>query len=272
MHDRSLTASRMLMELDFPAGEDDRRQILKRFGAALDPIVRMLTEPDFRTDGNQYLRVVTVHLLARSLSDLLAGGHLASHCYLPQAHSVLRVVIDSCDLLDLFAQAPDQAEKWWTTEKGHVDFAPWKVRDLLGRDNRDPIHSYFSESGSHPRFAGARLSGGMATNPDDPMDMTAQFQVGPIWAEHPGTLLIWPFAFLLAARTAKCGSYLVPLVTDERGAAERFFLRAFLECVNACEEGTDVVLHELGEAPAELAAPYTTMRASAEAMLAELEQ
>ena len=152
----------------------------------------MLTEQDFRVDTDVHLRFASVHLLARSLSDLLAGGHLASHYYLPQAHSVLRPVIDSCDLMDLFAGHPDQAEKWVTTDRPWVDFAPATVRKLLGREKLDPVHSYFSEAGSHPRFEGARISGGLVINPEDPTDQTALFQVGPIWPEHPATLLIWP--------------------------------------------------------------------------------
>jgi hypothetical protein len=63
---------------------------------------------------------------------------------------VLRPVIDSCDLIDLFAEFPEQAVRWVNTDKAHIDFAPSSVRKLLGRDRFDPVHSYFSESGSHP--------------------------------------------------------------------------------------------------------------------------
>ncbi len=146
-HDPDLTAGRMLMELDFPAGEDDRREILKRFADALEPIRRMLTEQSFNVTSDVHQRFAIIHLLARSLSDLLAGGHLAAHYYLPQAHSVFRPVIDSCDLMDLFADSPEQAEKWITTDRAQFDFAPSAVRQLLGRDKFDPIHGYFSESG-----------------------------------------------------------------------------------------------------------------------------
>ena len=276
MNDQGLTAVRMLIELDFPAGEDDRRQILTRFGDALDPIRRMLTEQNFRVDTDVHLRFASVHLLARSLSDLLAGGHLASHYYLPQAHSVLRPVIDSCDLMDLFAACPEQAAKWVTTDRPWVDFAPTTVRKLLGRQKLDPVHSYFSEAGSHPRFEGARISGGLAVNPQDPTDQTALFQMGPIWPEHPATLLIWPFVFLLTAETAKCGAHLVPLVDGERAAAELFWLRAFVDCINAGADGAELALTELGELPVgspsctEMLEPYVSMRAVAENRIAEL--
>ena len=276
MNEPELTAGRMLMELDFPAGEDDRRQILTRFGDALEPIQRMLTEQNFRVDTDVHLRFASVHLLARSLSDLLAGGHLASHYYLPQAHSVLRPVIDSCDLMDLFAEHPEQAEKWVTTDQPWIDFAPRTVRKRLGREKLDPVHSYFSEAGSHPRFEGARISGGLAINPEDPTDQTALFQVGPIWPEHPATLLIWPFIFLLAVDAAKCGAHLVQLVAGEHTAAEVFWLRAFLDCINAGDIGAELALTELGELPAgspsytEMREPYAQTRAAAERRIAEL--
>lgn len=267
------------MQLDFAAGEDERRQILKRFGDALDPISRMLTEQSFNVTSDVHQRLTIIHLLARSLSDLLAGGHLASHYYMPQAHSLLRPVIDSCDLMDLFAASPEQAEKWINTERAHVDFAPAAVRTLLGRARFDPIHSYFSESGSHPRFAGAQLSGGMAISPDDPNDRTAVFQVGPIWPEHPSTLLMWGFIFKLTTDVARCGVHLVPLVDGERRAAELFWLGAFLDCVNASEDGTELALDQVADPPpdspirppyTEIREPYAEMRAKAEVRLAEL--
>ena len=236
----------------------------------------MLTEQNFRLDSDVHQRFASVHLLARSLSDLLAGGHLASHYCLPQAHSVLRPVIDSCDLMDLFAGHPDQAAQWVTTDRPWGDFAPARVRQLLGREKLDPVHSYFSEAGSHPRFEGARISGGLVVNPQDPTEQTAVFQVGPIWPEHPATLLIWPFIFLLAADTAKCGAHLVPLVDNARTAAELFWLRAFLDCITASADGAELALTELGELPAgspsypEMLDPYAQMRAAAEERIAEL--
>jgi hypothetical protein len=278
MDGAEITPSRMLRELDWPAGEDERQQILRRFGDALDPIDRMLTRQEFTVETDVYQRIAIIHLLSRSLSDLLAGGHLASHFYLPQAHSVLRPVIDSCDLMDLFADSPEQAERWVSTDKAHIDFAPAAVRKLLGRDKFDPVHSYFSESGSHPRIAGAKLSGALVVSPLDPDEQTAIFRVGPLWPEHPSTLLVWPFIFLLTVKTAECGARLIPLVDTERQAAERFWLHAFLECVNASDDGAGLALAQLGEplagipeSRAELREPYVEMRAAAEARLAEFE-
>ena len=236
----------MLIELDFPAGEDDRRQILTRFGHALDPIRRMLTEQNFRVDTD----VHQVRERPPNCSVLGPSGRRPPRFdyYLTQAHSVLRPVIDSCHLMDLFAACPEQAAKWVTTDRPWVDFAPTTVRKLqAARDG--PVHSYFSEAGSHPRFEGARISGGLAVNRQDPTDQTALFQMGPIWPEHPATLLIWPFVFLLTAETAKCGAHLVPLVDGERAAAELFWLRAFVDCIDGALMGPSWHLPNSGNCP-----------------------
>ena len=197
-----------------------------------------------------YLRFASVHLLARSLSDLLAGGHLASHCYLPQGHSVLRPVIDSCDLLDLFAKQPEQAKKWITTTvPGPTPRLPRSESSWAATDWTRCIAT--SANGLSSPFQGARMSGGLALNPQAPPDQTALFQVGPIWPEHPGTLLIWPFIFLLAAETANCGAHLVPLVDGDRATAELFWLRAFLDCITAGSEGAELALTKLAELPSD---------------------
>ena len=81
----------MLAELDFPAAPGKHRELLDAFGEALEPLLRFVV--DARTanpntgPGEQTFAIF--HLLARSLSDLLAGGHLVSHCYLTQAHRLI---------------------------------------------------------------------------------------------------------------------------------------------------------------------------------------
>src|SRR4029079_7354857 len=71
---------------------------------------------------------------------------------------------------------------------------PGQVRKRLGQKGHDPVHSHFSESGGHPRFAGAGLSGGMRSATDDPNDRTAILCIGPMWPEHPSVLFGWLFA------------------------------------------------------------------------------
>ena len=99
------------MELDFPAGEDYRRTDLMRFGDALDPIRRMLTKQNFRSDADVHFRV---RQRPPTCSKPFGPARRRSPrvALLPTpGHSVLRPVIDSCDLLDLFAEHPEQAEK-----------------------------------------------------------------------------------------------------------------------------------------------------------------
>jgi hypothetical protein len=67
--------------------------------------------------GHPQQKFGIVHLLSRSVSDLLAGGHLAAHCYVAQAYSVLRPVLDSYHLIELFASDADEATSWTTTTR-----------------------------------------------------------------------------------------------------------------------------------------------------------
>jgi hypothetical protein len=267
-----IDARRMLMELDFPAGEDDRRAILRAYADTLEPVRRVLTDVHTRLDAHTQQKFGIVHLLSRSLSDLLAGGHLASHQYLPQAYAVLRPVLDSTDLIELFAQDPEEATLWTTTERAHIDFAPAAVRTKLGRERYDEVHGHFSESGSHPRFAGAQISGGMQVDRDNPEDKTAWFRIGPMWTEHPSTLLIWPFAFNLALQLAGALQHMLPLAEDPV-AAERTWLHAYLESMDAANRGTGLALDLLGErAESPLRHVYAPARESVLARIAEVEQ
>jgi hypothetical protein len=183
---------RMLAELDFPSGL--RAPVLRNFAAAADSLSLFVEGAARRPDvpGEQAFGIF--HLLTRGLSDLVAGGHLLSHCYVVQAYSVMRPALDSCDLIELFACDPSEAELWVNTDKAHIDFAPAKVRKRLGQPMHDPVHGHFSESGSHPRFAGARLSGSMKVAVDDPTERVAVMRIGPTWREDPGTLFGWLFA------------------------------------------------------------------------------
>lgn len=271
-HADRITARRMLAELDFPAGEDDRRAILHAYGDTLEPIMRVLTDVHTRLDAHAQQKFAIVHLLSRSLSDLLAGGHLASHHYLPQAYAVLRPVLDSTDLIALFAQDPEEATLWTTTQRAHVDFAPATVRTKLGRERYDEVHGHFSESGSHPRFAGAQISGAMQVNRDNTEDKTAWFMIGPMWPEHHSTLLIWPFAFNLALQLAGACQHIPPLAEDP-ASAERTWLHAYLECLDAARRGTAGALDLLGEdADSPLRHVYAPAREGVLARIAEVER
>ncbi len=142
---------------------------------------------------------------------------------------------------------------------------------MLGRERYDEVHGHFSESGSHPRFAGAQISGGMHVDPENPEDETAWFVVGPMWTEHHSTLLIWPFAFNLALQVADALQHMLPLV-DSPIAAERTWLHAYLECMDAANRGTGLALDLLGEdAESPLRRVYAPARENVLARIAELE-
>jgi hypothetical protein len=267
MEGSAIDARRMLAELDFPVAIGERRELLDAFGDALEPLLQLLVDARVANanananTGSGAQTFAIFHLLARALSDLLAGGHLVSHCYLTQAYGVMRPVLDSCDLIELFVQDPAQATLWVNTDEAHKHFAPAKVRRLIGSPKYDPVHGHFSEAGSHPRFRGAQLSGGMQIDPKDPTDQTALFNVGPMWAEHPSALHAWLFAFATVGHLGGKFHYLVD-ITDQ-GTTRVGWANAYLESLDASIGGMKLALAELGENTSEgLIAEYSAMRSS----------
>jgi len=181
---------RMLAELDFATGL--RTPIIHAFGSAADELARFVEGARRRPDAKSGHQVFAIfHLITRGLTDLIAGAHLLNHCYTVQAYSVMRPALEACDLIELFAADDGEVSTWVMTEEGHKHFMPGQVRKRLGQKGHDPVHSHFSESGGHPRFAGARLSGGMRVATDDPNDRTAILCIGPMWPEHPSVLFGW---------------------------------------------------------------------------------
>ena len=63
----------MLAELDTQVGESGRLSILAAFGRAVDPLAGLLTDAQVRTTDPPHSGIAITHLLARSVSDLLAG-------------------------------------------------------------------------------------------------------------------------------------------------------------------------------------------------------
>src|SRR4051812_44934028 len=127
MPDGPLAARALLAELDQRVGVGRRAAILDEFAAAVDPLMALLGKVHGPSRASGHLTVAICQNLARGISDLLAGVHLTSHCYLPQSYAVMRPVSEIVDLLDLFAVKPDQAELWATTEEGFRHFTPAKV-------------------------------------------------------------------------------------------------------------------------------------------------
>jgi hypothetical protein len=122
------------------------------FTAAADHVERYMR--DGATVGEGAAVFATWHLMTRSLVDLRAGQFLASEGRPIQMASVVRPVLESLNLIELFAQEPEAAQSW--ADGDYKEFVPWKVRKRLGIED-DQQYSYLSEV-SHPRFAGLQLT------------------------------------------------------------------------------------------------------------------
>ena len=96
-------------------------------------------------------------LLARCINDLIVGFHLVRQGYFIQANTVLRPILESLNLLELFLKHPELAELWYEGgKKARKAFQPTEVRKKLGRPSYDEHYGFFCEIGSHPTFVGAR--------------------------------------------------------------------------------------------------------------------
>ena len=144
---------RLLMELSAPTGDGEWGLMAGLYGHAVQPTYDFIRSFSRPRDGDPKQLLAVLHLINRSLSDLLVAGHLVTHRYLPQAYSVLRPVVDASDLIRLFVHQPEAAETWISTADAHREFAPGNVRKRLGRPKYDQIHGLLSELGSHPRFS-----------------------------------------------------------------------------------------------------------------------
>jgi hypothetical protein len=122
------------------------------FYEALEPLERFLM--DGVTGSSSAAEFAIDHLVARSIADLKCGILLATKGYVVQTYSVIRPVVESINLVELFAQDPDRAREW--SEGEHRQFSPAKVREALGQGD-DEIYSFMC-SMSHPRWAGTRAS------------------------------------------------------------------------------------------------------------------
>ena len=67
---------------------------------------------------------------------------------------MIRPVIESLNLIDLFVEESDAAERW--ADGKWQEFLPANVRKRLGIGD-DPLYGFLSEH-SHPRFAGLQLT------------------------------------------------------------------------------------------------------------------
>jgi hypothetical protein len=253
MHeDDDMTAGDLLAELDLPVAVGRRKDILEAFADAVDPLYQLVADADRKRDADGNLVFAILHLAGRSVSDLLAAGHLASHAYLQQAYGAMRPVHENCELLELFACDPSAAGEWVNADRPWADFSPRAVRGRLGIEP-NPIYSHITEMGTHPRFAGSRLSGVMRVAQDEAETRTLVFRVGSFFPDHPAAVHIYGFLFeslmrlgfklrhlaLVSERTTHetwCDAFLASAIATRRGCK---LIRAELVALDAAGEETD---------------------------------
>jgi hypothetical protein len=151
------------------------------FRDASDHIERYLIDGAARLSGPA--QIATTHLMCRSLADLRAGQFLAGEGFPIQMYSLVRPVLESINLIELFAQESDAATAW--ADGKFWELTPAKVRERLGQD-KDPVYSWMAEH-SHPRFAGFQLTTYLVT--DDEGSETMRGFIGGLPLELPQVLL-----------------------------------------------------------------------------------
>ena len=243
---RELLGRPVLSELDFPVATWRPRQIELRehFIAAVDPIGEFICDSGGKVSGEAGFAIF--QNLARAMTDVLTAFHLVQHAYLNQAYGPLRSVIDACDLVELFAEQPDEAKLWVNTTQPHRDFAPRVVREKLGKEPYDPIHGFMSEIGVHPRFLGAKLTGGMLVPPKgEEGSPIAHIRIGPYFADDAPVMHAAMWCIHDLALIGLRSNHLVDVVAE---LAEAQWGSAYHRCVNALGDATRTVKAGLVEA------------------------
>jgi len=102
----------------------------ERFREAEHLARRFVGEGITRLQGASQFAIA--YLATRSLADLRWGHYLAGEGYPVQMTSVVRPVIESMHLIDLFVAEPARAQTW--VDGKHFELTPKKVR--CARDGR----------------------------------------------------------------------------------------------------------------------------------------
>ncbi len=139
----------------------------------------------------------TIWLAGKSIDDLNCAFHLAQQGYMAQAYSLLRSVLESEDLIELFHKDPAEADKWAEDDSPQLrtHFRAGNVRKRLGKPEHDSLYSFFCGHGSHPRFEGRHLTSYMKVDPEAG-SKKLQFNVGgkhwikDVYGSHLYTLFL----------------------------------------------------------------------------------
>jgi hypothetical protein len=241
--DPRLTPRKLLADLDSFVATGRREQLLEAFADSIEPLYTLVIEAGGPSKGGGERAFAIFHLLARSITDLLAAVHLATHAYLQQAYTLIRPVLENCDLIELFAQVPDEAARWVNAEKPGIDYRPADVRRRIGGSQEDAeLYGHLSEMGSHPRFAGSRVAGLMHVRVEDPTDRRAVLRMGSFHEWHPASVLVYMFVFEAVIRLGFKVRHIEEV--SERMSRQRW-LSAFLACACAASRGCKLIRLEL---------------------------
>jgi hypothetical protein len=156
------------------------------FRDASDSIEQYLIDGAAQMSGAAPIAIF--HLICRSLADLRSAQYLASSGFPVQMYSLVRPVIESINLVDLFVQEPSAADEWMAGE--HRKFRPAVVRKKLGLGD-DDVYSWACAH-SHPRFAGMQLTTYTVTD-NATGKTTVQPFIGGLPLEFPSVLMATTF-------------------------------------------------------------------------------
>jgi hypothetical protein len=236
------SAIALLAELDSTIAEGRKGDIFGAVAFALDALYRMSGSDarPHRGDGAQALSMF--HLTTRSLSDLIASAHLASHAYLQQAYTLLWPVMENGDLIELFYREPAEARVWLDAPKPGKLFRPADVRKRVQAPLEDgDVYGYLSELGTHPRAPGLRIAS-VYQQSDQGLLERVEARVGPFMLSDPATVMVFVWIFQVLVRFA--GKLRRMSVVDSTYSDEAWST-AFLATVLAAMRGSKLARAEL---------------------------
>lgn len=137
------------LEIADPIVTEPRVVFEKYFQAFLDAVYDVSIE---RTQSGTTSFAI-LGILFSCVDELVAGFHLAQHAYVNQAHTHIRSVFESLNMVQLFLNDPSYADLWCSDEKKRIKqkLSPAAVRDKLGIKD-DLIYRFLSTYGPHPTF------------------------------------------------------------------------------------------------------------------------
>ncbi len=178
-------------------------------------------------------------VLARSINDLLAGLHLASHGYILQSYTVLRPILESVDMAKLFSKDPSMADIWVEGgEKARNELRPSAVRRKLGKESYDEMYGHFCNYGSHPSFDGSSGMSAMKVGEKKP---TVTVWIGGVHNSYakPRLFLLFGLIFLLQILVISEISKILFQVKEEDSAKDLYF------CIDNFEKFSKYLGNEL---------------------------